>query len=138
MMMMVTKIMSMVMILPGSDLMFAPTLLAPVPVLVEYKALPGGFERCVRGGRTIWHQDDKKRTIWHQTIWHQDNENRQFGTKKSKGQFGTKIIKRTFGTNIVKTDNLAPAQFGTNIMKRTIWQRNLFGIVFTKVVTKKC
>ena len=31
--------MSMVMVLPGSDLMLAPTLLAPVPVLVEYKAL---------------------------------------------------------------------------------------------------
>ena len=48
MMMMVTKMMSMVMILPGGDLMLAPTLLAPVPVLVEYKALPEGFERCVR------------------------------------------------------------------------------------------
>ena len=43
MMVMVTK-----MILPGSDLMLAATLLAPVPVLVEYKALPEGFERCVR------------------------------------------------------------------------------------------
>ena len=47
-MMMMTKKMPMVMILPGSDLMLAPTLLAPVPVLVENKALPEGFERFVR------------------------------------------------------------------------------------------
>ena len=46
-------------------------------------------------GRTIWYQDIKKRTIWHQaskqTIWHQNN----------------------------KMDNLAPGHFGTNIVKKT-------------------
>ena len=54
--------------------------------------------RRKNGGRTIWHQDKKKRTIWHQaskqTIWHQDKKMDNlaleyiFGT----GQFGTQTL----------------------------------------------